>query len=796
MGKFLACKCEIKHEGQELKLVADCRSCKEGKGDLGDKACFNGILEAWSSGLGADSIVLSGTVETQYSGEVVEVFQRLSSLKAELGRISRRPLPPSGGPAAKQKETRKRCPKCKLSPEKVFGALDERLGTDIPGFYRELRNLAVQISDASFHDPTCAGCLAATKDDMGFVLSKFQGFLEQVVKEGFSIVLRLGADEHASDKGPILRPGIDGDAGLAPRIRAMETKFDKDNPEALPRTLERGISRILARHKQIRPGFAYSWVTPEPPAGGEKVANYMVADASVTIYHVQDEVEGHYHIAPFEYGLPNEQAEVLDLAKEELLEQSPPQFAKMVHARTYVRQKGMEIIGRLGSDRGMTFGEGRSAEAAAVENLTEVLARYTTGFGISELLLLDPHIQDIYVDAPAHKNPVYITLNHPDGGVREKCITNIRLGGEDVESLLSRFRYESGRPFSEARPHLEHDLDLYNTRVTVIGKPLSPGGLAIALRRHSTEPWTLPRLIRVGSLTPLAAGLISFLIDGRSTILIAGGRGSGKTSLLGAIMLEFPRSQRILTIEDTMELPTREMQDLGYKLQPMMVQSSLGGMGELSADEALRVSLRLGESAIVLGEVRGQEAKTLYEAMRTGTAGSSVLGTIHGNSAKAIFDRVVHDLGIPEKSFAATDVVIVAGLRRPFGTQRQVRRIVEISEFDPETMEFRTLMTYDDKEDGVVPTDDFGKSRKIGEIASAWGLTMEEAVENIGTRGVMRERVLKHVKDGGGEGVLGPEFVARANNAFWSLVERHGKDYSKIRKDWDKWFSREARKYA
>jgi type IV secretory pathway ATPase VirB11/archaellum biosynthesis ATPase len=604
----------------------------------------------------------------------------------------------------------------------------------------------------------------------------------------------LSSEEERPDEGPVLKPGLGPGVDLAARIRALEVKFDRKDPTALARTLVRGISRIFVTSKQIRPGFAYSWVSPEPHEGGEKVVEYKVGDATVAIYHYPDEVEGHYHITPFEYGLPKEHSELLDMAKAELLDQSPPRFTRMAQAQGYVRRKGAEILSRLASDRKVSFGDGRAAEATAIGRLTEVLARYTAGFGITELLLLDPYIQDIYIDAPAHKNPVYIIGNHPSGKVRERCVTNIRLGEEDVEALLSRFRYESGRPFSEARPHLEHDLELYNTRVTVIGKPLSPGGLALALRRHSTEPWTLLRLIKAKSLSPEAAGFISFLIDGRSTILVAGGRGSGKTSLLGAIMLEFPQSQRILTIEDTMELPTREMQRLGYKVQPMMVQSSLGGLGEVTADEALRVSLRLGESAIVLGEVRGQEVRTLYEAMRTGTAGSSVLGTIHGNSAKAVFERVVHDMGIPPKSFAATDIVIVAGLRRPYGSQRQVRRVVEVSEFIPDEMDFRPLMAYDEHVDGLVRTEHFARSRKVAEIGKAWGLTIEETLENIRVRGALREAMVKLAEEGGPEAVLGAAFVGRANNAYWSLIEKYMKDYAKVLEDWKKWFSREAAK--
>ena len=128
------------------------------------------------------------------------------------------------------------------------------------------------------------------------------------------------------------------------------------------------------------------------------------------------------------------------------------------------------------------------------------------------------------------------------------------------------------------------------------------------------------------------AGLLSFLIDGRSTMLICGARGAGKSSLLSAMMFEFPLSQRILTIEDTLELPARQMQALGYKVQSLFVETRLDQSNEEVADQALRVSLRLGESAIVLGEVRGKEAQTLYQSMRTGTG--RLLG--HGDHPRGV----------------------------------------------------------------------------------------------------------------------------------------------------------------
>lgn len=172
------CKCEIKHEGQELKLVADCRSCEKGKADLDEDVCFGGILEAWGQGLGADTIVLSGTIETQYSGSAVELIDQMSGLLAELHRLSKKRHPKD-----------KLCERCKVSPSVIFGGLESGLKKDLSDFYMGYRAVATKISDASFHDRACADCLASTKDDLNFFQARFEDLLRFIIREGFSIVL-------------------------------------------------------------------------------------------------------------------------------------------------------------------------------------------------------------------------------------------------------------------------------------------------------------------------------------------------------------------------------------------------------------------------------------------------------------------------------------------------------------------------------------------------------------------------------------------------------------------------------
>ena len=459
----------------------------------------------------------------------------------------------------------------------------------------------------------------------------------------------------------------------------------------------------------------------------------------------------------------------------------------------------------------------REARKERIILLSRILARYTTGLGLIEYLLLDDNIEDIYIDAPASVNPIHLTFStrhlpaEISGEVHDKCLTNIILGEGDADSLLSRFRYESGRPFSEANPVLESDLLEFRTRVTVIGSPLSPGGVAMALRRHGSDTWTLQKLIERRSMNPLTAGLISFLIDGSSTMLIAGSRGAGKSSMLSAVMLEFPQSQRILTIEDTLELPVNEMQLLGYKVQPMLVSGSVGeGGSQMTADKALRVSLRLGESAIVMGEVRGEEARTLYEAMRAGTAGSSVLGTFHADSAQSVYERVTSDMGIEPVSFLATDLVIIAGLSKPLGQQKQLRRTVQVAEVKKSSIDtvgekeievgFNDLLLYDPARDELVPTTVMwdptrgtGTSELISSIAAKQSVRYEDALRNIGVRAIIR-KILTEGNAMTDKDLCDAKWLVQANNSFWGLSsnivqETNSLNHSELLRRWMAWFS-------
>ena len=407
--------------------------------------------------------------------------------------------------------------------------------------------------------------------------------------------------------------------------------------------------------------------------------------------------------------------------------------------------------------------DGRSRELARVlmeessgsdlDMICDIVYRYSGGLGVFDVLLADSKLEDIYIDAPCDKNRVHVTLSGVNGkNSHIRCRTNLLVEKTEIANLVNVLKRESGLPFCEVSPILETDLKKQNARATVVGYPMSPNGDAVAIRRRSDKPWTVTRLIANGTITKEQAGLLSFLVQNRTTFLICGARGAGKSSLLSAMMFEMSLGQRIVTIEDTLELPAEAMRSVGYKVQTILVDERMPGDSRTRSAEALRLTLRLGESALVIGEVRSEEARVLYESMRIGKAGSSILGTIHGDSAKSVFERVVHDMGISEEAFMATDVLITMSTFRDPRTKSEIRKVSEIVCTGSKPGEFITL-------DPCMPDCNVPVIRRAMNISS---MDPDDVKKNIRSRSLLHGYLADIGKNE--ERYLSPKWVAYANN--------------------------------
>ena len=595
---------------------------------------------------------------------------------------------------------------------------------------------------------------------------------------------------------------------LEPKCSKCEKKYDDIISEMISKAefkqhiVEKNIDCDLFYTNYIRPyvrpAFIDSYIQLEPPPDAVFSESYEVQrkgwrPINISLYMLRTRPEKLYFVVPPEYDLPRRELYLLEKVRSHLSHHRPKDasFMDAETARDYFQHFGKQVITRFIKENQFDIDAGR------IEYLADIFARYTAGFGILEDLLLDSRIQDIYVNAPVTNNPLHLVVEG------EEYTSNVYLSVGDIDALASRFRTLSGRAFSEAAPVLDMDLESYHTRVAAISNPLTPRGIAFALRKHRQKPWTLAHFIDNKMISPEAAGFLSFLIDGQASLLVAGSRGAGKTSLLDALILEIPQRFRILTIEDTAEIPVDILQRYGYKIQSLITRSISSGSGstEVNPTDALRTALRLGESVLILGEVRGVEAKVLFEAMRIGAAGNLIMGTIHGSTTRDVYERVVYDIGVPATSFKAVDCVVIAAPIRAEGGIERRRRVVQISEItktgwvtdpDPDTV-FQDIMVYNTGKDELTPTSllDMGQSEIIGSVARKWGITVEKATQNIKLRTDIKKTIVIYSKEN--KELLEAPANRDANNAFWMFIEEckmqnDDVNYSVVRRKWMKWF--------
>ena len=432
---------------------------------------------------------------------------------------------------------------------------------------------------------------------------------------------------------------------------------------------------IAENNIRSKPTYADCWLIGKTN-DLEKIAEYDTPSGKVLIGLAADG-ETEYNLTPNEYSYPDSLNAVIGFVIDDVRNRYRSDGGRM--DKQSVLSIARSIIMNHSDTIEAVHGNDSRKLDTIIGEMCDIVYRYTVGLGVFDILLADPKLEDIYIDAPCEKNRIHVTMNGITGiNSHLRCRTNLIVDRKEVMNLINVLKRESGLSFCESNPVLETDMRQHDARATVVGYPMSPNGDAVAIRKHSLSPWTLTRLVANGTIDAKVAGLLSFMVENRVTFLVCGARGSGKSSLLSALMFEFPLSQRILTIEDTIELPSESMRKMGYKVQSMLIDDRMSGNELSRADEALRVSLRMGESAIILGEVRGEEAKTLYQSMRTGRAGSSIMGTIHGDSAKSVYERVVHDIGISPDAFMATDILLTLGTVRDRRTGSQIRKMNEL----------------------------------------------------------------------------------------------------------------------
>ncbi|MFH1649487.1 MAG: ATPase, T2SS/T4P/T4SS family [Candidatus Woesearchaeota archaeon] len=306
------------------------------------------------------------------------------------------------------------------------------------------------------------------------------------------------------------------------------------------------------------------------------------------------------------------------------------------------------------------------ADENATNMLTNYLLEENLGLGKIEVLLKDANLEEIVVNN--HKVPVWVY--HRKWGWLE---TNVRIY---TEARIRHFATMIGRNVGKEITNLNPLMDAHLTtgdRVNATLYPISTTGNTITIRKFAEDPWTITKFIKLGTISAEAAAIIWLAVQNELSILIAGGTGSGKTSMLNVIANFFPPNQRIISMEDTREIT------LPSTLHWVPMETRLPnpeGKGEVSMLDLLVNSLRMRPDRIVVGEIRRQrEAQVLLEAMHTG---HSVYATVHANTVEETVTRLTNPpIDIPKPMISAISLVVVQNRNRRTG-QRRTLQVAEV----------------------------------------------------------------------------------------------------------------------
>ncbi|MFA5312198.1 MAG: type II/IV secretion system ATPase subunit [Methanomassiliicoccales archaeon] len=352
------------------------------------------------------------------------------------------------------------------------------------------------------------------------------------------------------------------------------------------------------------------------------------------------------------------------------------------------------------------------------------LERDLLGLGIADPVFKDPFIEDISCNGPGI--PLFV-FHRVFGSMR----TNIQFRNEiELNKFVIKLAQISGKHVSIYSPILDATLSDGSRINLTLGSEVTKKGSTFTVRKFSYDPISPIDLIRFGTITPHLMAFFWMLIENKKSILVSGGTASGKTTLMNALCMFIKPEDKIVSIEDTPEIQidhTNWIQSIsraGYGLSssasmPSGIGNSGSKPGSVTLFDLLVAALRQRPEYIIVGEVRGQEAVTLFQAISVGHAS---LGTIHAASIDELMHRVENEpMNIPRVLFQALDAVVFQGQVQYNGRRvRRVKTITEIIEIEPTSKDLLTnnAYTWDPKNDSFPFS---GRSYVIEQIAKESG---------------------------------------------------------------------------
>jgi len=347
-----------------------------------------------------------------------------------------------------------------------------------------------------------------------------------------------------------------------------------------------------------------------------------------------------------------------------------------------VRGEVAELVATLLKEDALPLNQDES------QRLVEDLMHELLGFGPLEPLLQDPDISDILVNT-AHE--VYVERF---GQIE---LTKVRFADEQhLMRVIERIVDKVGRRIDESQPMVDARLP-DGSRVNAVVPPIAVDGALLSIRRFSRVPYDMDRLVANGTVDPVCAAMLTGLVKCRFNILISGGTGTGKTTLMNAMSNGIGARERIVTIEDAAELQLQQRHVVRMETRPQNIE----GRGEITQRELVRNALRMRPDRIIVGEVRAGEAFDMLQAMNTGHDGS--MTTIHANTPRDAISRLEQMISMAgldlspraTRSQIASAINVVIQLKRFSDGSRRVVSVQELQGMEGDVIVMQEVFRYE-----------------------------------------------------------------------------------------------------
>jgi pilus assembly protein CpaF len=309
------------------------------------------------------------------------------------------------------------------------------------------------------------------------------------------------------------------------------------------------------------------------------------------------------------------------------------------------------------------------------------------GLGPIEQFINDSSVSEVMVNST---DPIYIERS---GRIEQ---TSVRFATqEDLRRVIDRIVSGVGRRIDESSPMVDARL-ADGSRVNAIIPPLAVDGPVLTIRKFSNDKFDIDQLIAIGAISPQAAALLEAAVRGALTVLVSGGTGTGKTTMLNILSSSIPDTERIVTIEDAVELKLRQLHVVRLESRP----ANLEGQGEIRIRDLVRNSLRMRPDRIIVGEVRGAEALDMLQAINTGHDGS--LATIHANTPRDAISRletmvIMSGFDLPLRAIRdqiSSGLDIIVQMTRFRDGTRRVTQISEVTGMEGDIITLSDLYTF------------------------------------------------------------------------------------------------------